>query len=117
MYPVDDLFAAYARSFEAHREAEMTLPEYLNACRHDPLMYATTTERLLAAIDDPAFSEFRAVEETVERIVGHLRHQTLTAREELLSCLRLLEGLERRLASRLRAALSRQPYYVVSAGD
>ena len=25
MYPVDDLFAAYARGFDANREAEMTL--------------------------------------------------------------------------------------------
>ena len=33
MYPVDDLFAAYGKSFEANREAEMTLPEYLEACR------------------------------------------------------------------------------------
>ena len=31
MYPVDDLFTAYAKSFDAHREAEMTLPEYLDA--------------------------------------------------------------------------------------
>ena len=53
MYPVDDLFAAYARGFEANREAEMTLPEYLEACRDNPMMYATATERLLAAIGEP----------------------------------------------------------------
>ena len=53
MYPVDDLFAAYAKSFEANREAEMTLPEYLEACRDDPMMFATATERLLAAIGEP----------------------------------------------------------------
>ena len=44
---------AYARSFEAHREAEMSLAEYLEACRDDPMMYATATERLLAAIGEP----------------------------------------------------------------
>ena len=53
MYPVDDLFAAYAKSFEENREAEMTLPEYLEACRDDPMMFATATERLLAAIGEP----------------------------------------------------------------
>ena len=44
MYPVDDLFAAYAKSFDAHREAEMTLPEYLDACRDNPMVYATTRQ-------------------------------------------------------------------------
>ena len=53
MYPVDDLFAAYARGFDANREAEMTLPEYLDACRDNPMMYSTATERLLAAIGEP----------------------------------------------------------------
>ena len=34
MYPVDDLFAAYARGFEANREAELTRPAYFwEACR------------------------------------------------------------------------------------
>ncbi len=50
---VADLFARYARSFEAHREAEMSLAEYLEACRDNPVMYATATERLLAAIGEP----------------------------------------------------------------
>ena len=54
MYPVDDLFAAYARTFQANREAEMTLPEYLEACRDDPMVYSTATERLLAAPHMPA---------------------------------------------------------------
>ena len=46
MYPVDDLFAAYARTFEANREAEMTLPDYLEACRDNPMMYASAIERI-----------------------------------------------------------------------
>ena len=53
MHTADDLFAAYARSFEAHREAELTLVDYLEACRDDPMTYATATERLLAAIGEP----------------------------------------------------------------
>ena len=53
MPAVDDIFAFYARGFEAHRETEMTLAAYLDACREDPLVYATATERLLAAIGEP----------------------------------------------------------------
>ena len=30
----------------------MTLAEYLEACRTDPMLYATATERLLAAIGE-----------------------------------------------------------------
>src|SRR6201985_2368002 len=98
MNSVDDIFSVYARTFEANREAEMSLAEYLEACKNDPLVYSTATERLLAAIGEPemvdtskdprlgrifmnrtirvypAFSEFYGMEETIERIVGFLRH-------------------------------------------
>ena len=53
MQTVDDLFTTYARSFESTRESEMSLAEYLEACRDSPMMYATATERLLAAIGEP----------------------------------------------------------------
>ena len=36
MPAVDDLFSLYARSYDAHRNSEMSLPEYLDACRADP---------------------------------------------------------------------------------
>ena len=135
MYPVDDLFAAYARSFEAHREAEMTLPEYLEACRDDPMMYATATERLLAAIGEPemvdtskdarlgrifmnrtirvypAFSEFYGMEETIERIVGFLRHaaQGLEERKQIMYLLGPVGGGKSSLAERLKALMEVHP--------
>ena len=143
MYPVDDLFAAYARSFEANREAEMTLPEYLEACRDDPMMYATATERLLAAIGEPemvdtakdarlgrifmnrtirvypAFSEFYGMEETIERIVGFFRHaaQGLEERKQILYLLGPVGGGKSSLAERLKALMEKQPIYVLKAGD
>ena len=48
----DFLFDAFARSFEARREAEMSLAEYLESCRGEPMRYASATERLLAAIGE-----------------------------------------------------------------
>ena len=131
MYPVDDLFAAYARGFEANREAEMTLPEYLEACRDNPMMYATATERLLAAIGEPemvdtakdarlgrifmnrtirvypAFSEFYGMEETIERIVGFLRHaaQGLEERKQIMYLLGPVGGGKSSLAERLKALM------------
>src|SRR5271165_781657 len=143
MNTADDLFAAYARSFEAHREAELTLAEYLQACRDDPMAYATATERLLAAIGEPemvdtskdarlgrifmnrtirlypSFSEFYGMEETIERIVGFLRHaaQGLEERKQIMYLLGPVGGGKSSLAERLKALMETYPIYVLKAGD
>ncbi|MDE2602845.1 MAG: PrkA family serine protein kinase, partial [Bradyrhizobium sp.] len=49
----DSLFNAFARSFEARSQADMSMAEYLESCRSDPLRYANAPERLLAAIGEP----------------------------------------------------------------
>lgn len=143
MQVVDDLFASYARSFEANREAEMSLAEYLEACRDNPMMYATATERLLAAIGEPemvdtakdarlgrifmnrtmrvypAFSEFYGMEETIERIVGFLRHaaQGLEERKQIMYLLGPVGGGKSSLAERLKALMETYPVYVLKAGN
>ena len=140
---VDDLFASYARTFEATREAEMSLAEYLEACRDNPMMYATATERLLAAIGEPemvdtskdarlgrifmnrtiraypAFSEFYGMEETIERIVGFLRHaaQGLEERKQIMYLLGPVGGGKSSLAERLKALMEVYPIYVLKAGN
>src|SRR3984957_12671655 len=143
MQPVDDIFSAYTRTFEAHREAEMSLADYLEACRKDPLIYSTPTERLLAAIGEPemvdtskdarlgrifmnrtirvypAFNEFYGMEETIERIVGFLRHaaQGLEERKQIMYLLGPLGGGKSSLAERLKALMEAYPIYVLKAGD
>ncbi len=142
MPAVDDIFAFYARGFEAHRETEMTLAAYLDACREDPLVYATATERLLAAIGEPemvdtskdarlgrifmnrtirrypAFDEFYGMEETIERIVGFLRHaaQGLEERKQIMYLLGPVGGGKSSLAERLKALMEARPIYVLKAG-
>src|SRR5277367_5366268 len=143
MQTVDDIFSAYARTFEAHREAEMSLAEYLDACKKDPMMYATATERLLAAIGEPemvdiskdprlgrifmnrtirvypAFNEFYGMEETIERIVGFLRHaaQGLEERKQIMYLLGPVGGGKSSLAERLKALMETHPIYVLKAGS
>ncbi|MEA2776746.1 MAG: serine protein kinase [Acetobacteraceae bacterium] len=143
MQTVDDIFTAYAKTFEAHREAEMSLAEYLDACKKDPLVYSTATERLLAAIGDPemvdtskdprlgrifmnrtirvypAFSEFYGMEETIERIVGFLRHaaQGLEERKQIMYLLGPVGGGKSSLAERLKALMEAFPVYVLKAGN
>ena len=53
MHATNDLFQSFARGYEARRDTEMTLSEYLDACRDDPLMYASAAERILAALGAP----------------------------------------------------------------
>ena len=143
MNTVDDIFTAYAKTFEAHREAEMSLAEYLDACKKDPLVYSTATERLLAAIGEPemvdtskdprlgrifmnrtirvypAFSEFYGMEETIERIVGFLRHaaQGLEERKQIMYLLGPVGGGKSSLAERLKALMETFPIYVLKAGN
>ena len=139
----DHLFTAYARSFEARREIEMSLSEYLESCRDDPMRYANAAERILAAIGDPqmidtakdprlgriflnrtmriypAFSGFYGMEETIERIVSFFRHaaQGLEERKQILYLLGPVGGGKSSLAERLKLLMETHPIFVLKAGD
>ncbi len=139
----DDLFTTYARSYEGRREAELTLGEFLDGCRDDPMMYASAPERMLAAIGEPemidsskdarlgrifmnrtirvypTFSEFYGMEETIERIVGFFRHaaQGLEERKQILYLLGPVGGGKSSLAERLKALMEVHPIYVLKAGE
>ncbi len=139
----DNVFNAFMRSFEARRETEMSLSEYLEACRSDPMLYANATERLLAAIGEPeiidtakdarlgriflnrtirvypAFAGFYGMEETIERIVSFFRHaaQGLEERKQILYLLGPVGGGKSSLAERLKALMEVHPIYVLKAGD
>ena len=140
---MDDLFQTFARSYESRRATDMSLAEYLEGCRSDPMMYAGATERILAAIGEPemvdtskdarlgrifmnrtiriypAFAEFYGMEETIERIVSFFRHaaQGLEERKQILYLLGPVGGGKSSLAERLKALMEAYPIYVLKAGD
>ncbi len=142
MFPADELFTRYAQSYEGRRETEMSLTDYLQLCRDDPMAYASAAERLLAAIGEPevvdtardprlgkvfmnrtikiypAFSEFYGMEETIERIVGFFRHaaQGLEERKQILYLLGPVGGGKSSLAERLKTLMEKCPIYVLKAG-
>src|SRR4029079_793928 len=90
----DNIFDLYAQAYESQKQHSMSLREYLEGCRNTPAMYASTAERMIAAIGEPefvdtakdarlgrifmnrtlkvypAFKDFYGLEETIERIVG-----------------------------------------------
>ena len=98
MAQLNDVFSLHAALRDQRRETEMSLVEYLQACRNDPQCYAGPAERMLRAIGEPetvdtardprlgrifsnrtlrvypAFADFHGMEDTIERIVGFFRH-------------------------------------------
>ena len=140
---MDDLFTSFARSYDARRATDMSLQDYLEGCRRDPMMYASAPERILAAIGAPemvdtakdarlgrifmnrtvrrypAFSEFYGMEETIERIVSFFRHaaQGLEERKQILYLLGPVGGGKSSLAERLKALIEHHPVYVLKAGN
>src|SRR5437868_1891803 len=139
----DSLFNAFARSYEARSETDMSMAEYLESCRDDPMRYANAAERLLTAIGEtqmidtardprlgriflnrtmrvyPAFAGFYGMEETIERIVGFFRHaaQGLEERKQILYLLGPVGGGKSSLAERLKSLMEVNSIYVLKAGD
>ena len=141
--PTNDLVSDFVRDFEARRQIEIPLQEYLRECRSQPMMYASAPERLLAAVGEPqvvdtaqdprlgrvfmnrtirlypSFAEFYGMEETIERIVSFLRHasQGLEERKQILYLLGPVGGGKSSLAERLKALMEMHPIYVLKAGE
>ncbi|HYZ32792.1 MAG TPA: PrkA family serine protein kinase [Crenalkalicoccus sp.] len=143
MTSIQDIVESYTRGYEARRETDLSLTEFLEECRTDPGCYASAPERILKAIGEPevvdtakdsrlgriflnrtirvypAFSEFFGMEETIERIVGFFRHaaQGLEERKQILYLLGPVGGGKSSLAERLKALMEAEPIYVLRAGD
>src|SRR6201988_5201542 len=139
----DSLFNAFARSFEARSETDMSMAEYLESCRGDPMRFANAAERLLAAIGEPqmidtakdprlgrvflnrtlriypAFAGFHGMEETIERIVAFFRPaaQGLEERKQILYLLGPVGGGKSSLAERLKSLMEVHPIYVLKADN
>ncbi|MBY5316962.1 PrkA family serine protein kinase [Rhizobium leguminosarum] len=139
----ESVFDAFTRSYDARRETDMSISEYLDLCKKEPLAYANATERLLAAIGEPqmvdtardtrlgrifmnrtiriypAFVGFHGMEETIERIVSFFRHaaQGLEERKQILYLLGPVGGGKSSLAERLKLLMELHPIYVLKAGD
>ena len=48
-----DVVRNFLKRYETKREEELSIEEYLDLCKRDPLTYATAAERMLAAIGEP----------------------------------------------------------------
>jgi serine protein kinase len=133
------IFDRYQARYESSREEDMSLQEYLELCKVDPMAYASAAERLLAAIgepdltdthDDPrlsrifqnkvikrypAFSEFYGMEEAVEHLVSYLKHsaQGLEEKKQILYLLGPVGGGKSSLAEKLKDLMQNIPFYAI----
>ncbi len=133
------IFNAYQARFEAAREEEMSLQDYLELCRSDPMAYATAAERMLSAIGEPelvdtrldprlsrifsnkiiklypAFRDFYGMEEVIEHIVSYFRHaaQGLEEKKQILYLLGPVGGGKSSLAEKLKSLIEKVPFYAI----
>ena len=123
------IFSHFQERFEATRQEEYSLQEYLDICKQDKTAYATAAERLLMAIGDPelldtstdprlsrifsnkvirrypAFADFHGMEECIDQIVSFFRHaaQGLEEKKQIIYLLGPVGGGKSSLAERLKA--------------
>ena len=138
-----DVFDLYSELYTQARTEEMSLQDFLHACRDDKMVYASAAERMIDAIGEPrlidtssdarlgriflnrtlkrypAFDDFFGMEDTIERIVGFYRHaaQGLEERKQILYLLGPVGGGKSSLAERLKHLMEKRPIYVLKAGE
>ncbi|MBK8768767.1 MAG: PrkA family serine protein kinase [Burkholderiaceae bacterium] len=134
-----NLFDTYREMYVKGREEEMSLVDYLELCKRDPLAYASAAERMLAAIGEPelvdtrndqrlsrlfsnriirrypAFREFYGMDEAIAQIVAYFKHaaQGLEERKQVLYLLGPVGGGKSSIAERLKALMEAYPIYAL----
>lgn len=130
----------FQSDYQRTRHEEMSLLDYLELCKTDPMTYATSAERLLNAIGEPevidtradprlsrlfsnrvirrypAFSEFYGMDNAIEQIVSYLKHaaQGLEERKQVLYLLGPVGGGKSSLAERLKQLMEVHPIYALA---
>src|SRR3972149_10055006 len=123
-----DVLELFSENYSRKKHEEMTLRDYLAACRDDPKLYASAAERMITAIGEPevtatsndprlgriflnrtikrypAFDGFYGMEDTIERIVGYFQYaaQGLEERKQILYLLGPVGGGKSSIAERLK---------------
>jgi len=137
------VFDNYTDRYVSRKAEEMSIADYLDLCKEDPMAYASAAERMLNAIGKPtvmdtrkderygrifmnrklrvypSFSEFYGMEDTVEQIVSYFKHaaQGLEEKKQILYLLGPVGGGKSSLAETLKELIETIPFYVLKAGD
>ncbi|MDP3858226.1 MAG: PrkA family serine protein kinase [Stagnimonas sp.] len=133
------LFESFRQQYQKAREEELSLPEYLDLCKREPMAYASPAERMLAAIGEPevvdtrndprlsrifsnrvirrypAFREFFGMEDVIAQVVAFFKHaaQGLEERKQILYLLGPVGGGKSSIAESLKALMESYPIYAL----
>ena len=133
------IFSHFQNRFETVQQEEMSLQEYLDLCKSDPMTYASSAERLLMAIGEPelidtsldprlsrifsnkvikrypAFADFHGMEDAIEHIVSFFKHaaQGLEEKKQILYLLGPVGGGKSSIAEKLKQLMEKVPFYAI----
>lgn len=136
---IPSLLSSFQEGYQSRKPEEFSMSEFLEVCAKDPDAYKSPAQRLLDAIGDPevvdtsrdhrlsrihgnkkisvypAFKDFYGMEDSVERIVNHLKFaaQGLEESKQILYLLGPVGGGKSSLAERLKELMEKQPFYAV----
>ncbi|MBU2705853.1 PrkA family serine protein kinase [Zooshikella marina] len=134
-----DIFDTVKSRYINTQQEEISLHEYLELCKKDPMAYANAAERMLNAIGEPelvdtsfdsrlsrifsnklikkypAFEEFYGMEESIEQIVSYFKHaaQGLEEKKQILYLLGPVGGGKSSLAEKLKRLMEKVPFYAI----
>ncbi len=138
-----DVVEQFTKIYAQQADEELSLQDFLVGCKDDAGRYASTAERMLAAIGEAelidtssdsglgrihqnrtikryrVFDDFYGMEDSIERIVSYFHHaaQGLEERKQILYLLGPVGGGKSSLAEKLKHLLEQEPIYVLKAGD
>jgi len=134
-----DVISNFAARYDRTREEVISLQEYLDICKREPVAYASAAERMLKAIGEPqrvdtrndprlsrifankvikiypAFKEFYGMEDAIEQVVSYFRHaaQGLEEKKQILYLLGPVGGGKSSIAERLKQLMEHVPFYAI----
>lgn len=137
---MSDFLSKKKNAFKTATRVNLTIQQYLDLCKNDPMAYAPIAERMLHAIGEPilvdtskdqrlgrihgnktirvypAFSDFYGMETTIEKIVDYFRFnaQGLEERKQILYLLGPVGGGKSSLAERVKSLAEKNPIYVLT---
>lgn len=134
------ILSKYKQHYKSREETSYSVTDYLDLCKKDKMAYANAAERLLDAIGDPeyidtandkgrlgrifqgrtiakyaSFSDFFGAEDTIEKIVSHLRGAAEGSEysKQVLYLLGPVGGGKSSLGKRLKELMEQRPIYVL----
>ena len=135
-----DVFEIFSDFYKQEKQERLSIQDFLMSCRDDSMLFASASERMVAAIGEPevidtssdprlsrifmnrtikrypAFKDFFGMEDTIERIVGFFRYaaQGLEEKKQIIYLLGPVGGGKSSLAERLKALMEEHPIYVLA---